>query len=371
MSPQSPDNLSEHPLSEEQRRAACLELQEKLAALISAKPTENYQLREMLRLSDKLEKTRKTRWPHKDKELWERLLQVCCEMEEGILLQEGVSRSRVKKLIRREWARWDSVSERFVIAEKRSAHCNAVEVILIQRDGGFRIHPEIMRHLWEHPLLAGDLSNRGRGNYQTEFDNTLKVIERIESEHNLIDSYCIPQIAEEDGPDRSAAGCSMAALELRIALEAEGSGKGDFCGGDETLEEPEDLAWLREAIKGKRLWQLLNAAVKLGKNLHHYSTFNDSKIEGTIRQMIEAFPGKQPTPQGKAVEQIIRAYISEKEGEPTSAKVLDWLGWKRDKKSDAGPLNIEHQLWGKDLERVTWKEFQRLMKSTKKRMGRT
>ena len=116
------------------------------------------------------------------------------------------------------------------------------------------------------------------------------------------------------------------------------------------------------------LWRIINAAVTLGKSIEHYATFNESKIENAIRKAQDAFLGKQPSPQGRAVEQIIDYFRSETQDEPTSLKVLAWLGGERNKTNDDEPLKVDHQLWGEVLEGVSWLNFTSLMKSAKKRI---
>lgn len=88
----------------------------------------------------------------------------------------------------------------------------------------------------------------------------------------------------------------------------------------------EDLGWLTEARKGKRLWQRLLAAVDFGRSMEDYLTFEDSTVEDTILRLASENPGKQTSPKGLAVDRIIEEFRTHSSEAPTPAKILLFLG---------------------------------------------
>ncbi|MFT6862287.1 MAG: hypothetical protein ACJAVK_000844 [Akkermansiaceae bacterium] len=325
-------------------------------------------LREIQSWSDKMARHSKKQWTSDDDKLWDRLVDTCYEMEIKSLKQQGYTLARAKKLVKRGWARWDPDSSRFIEPLECPGHKNVVPVVLVQREGGFSIHGEILPHLWDHPLLAEDLAGRVGLGTKAFFMSTLNRVESIEQKHHLDDWEHIPLLAEQEGPDRIAAQCVIAAADLKQALDSDLSGGsgGDLVIDDGNNSERESLAWLTEAKGGTQLWQLLNTAIKFGQTLNHYTTFQDTRIEEAVQRVLTGTPGKESSPEGKAVEKIIECF-SKDHVDVTPTNLLKWLGGER-MHHDGDALKVDHALWGRELKDVSWDRFQNLVKGAKRRL---
>lgn len=297
------------------------------------------------------------RWTTRDESLWSQLLDACYEMEMASLEREGYRSARLKNLVSKEWAWWEQPTCCFVTGSNPPDHVSAVPVIVVQRDGGFEIHEEILNYLWVHPLLADTIVSSGGNSPRDVFKKTRQMVAEIMQKHVLYDWEHIGVIAGQRGSDQGAALCAFAALELDIALEPDYTEAGGT----------EDLAWLTEAKQGGRLWRLLNAAIELGQSLQHYRTFWDSSIEDTIRRMKTVYSGKETTPEGQAVEQIIEEFCANNEDNPTPRNLYKWLKGEPLKESNTA-LVVNHPLWVPVLQGVSWERFQHLVKSARRRI---
>jgi hypothetical protein len=94
----------------------------------------------------------------------------------------------------------------------------------------------------------------------------------------------------------------------------------------------------------------------------------NSRVEDTIRRMAELNPGRGASGEGEAVLRIIKAYVDEEFIVPTAKDLLEFLGAKKDPKSDAGPMIVDHPLWSEVLEKVSWSTFKTLVQSAKRRL---
>jgi hypothetical protein len=236
----------------------------------------------------------------------------------------------------------------------------------VQREAGFRIHDKILSHLWKHPLFFEDLSRDAVPRPSDRFRETIESVDEIARDYNYDDWNYFPSLDELEGPDRCAVDCIYSGHEMTSLLESRYSGGGNFLGEEEPVES-EDLAWLATAKKGERLWQLLNAAVHLGRSLNHYSTFRDTVIEQAIRRFHSAYRGKETTDAGKAIESIISAAKESGLTKITAMNLLEWLQGNKDPISDAKPLSVNHPLWGVELKEISWEKFENLVKSANRR----
>lgn len=322
-------------------------------------------------LRDMFESRRPGQWISSGKQRWERLLDACIRKERKALEEKGVPQNRIDEAVRFEWARWDRNSGQFVTELVRPRHDPAVPVVMVRRGEGFGIHREIHGLLWQHPLLINDILASKRSHPREGFTNTLKSVDRLKLEHDLDDWEVVSLLAEEDDPDRWAARCVLAAMEIRLSLEVGYVASAwewdvDSSGGS---ADTENLHWLAEAKKGRHLWRLLNEAVELGRAMGHYSMFRDSMIEDAIQHMLTANPGKKTSPEGKAMERIVEAYQAAESGEVTSSNLLRFLGGTPPK-NFAEPLKIDHSLWVDDLRDVSWERMKNLVKAVKRRMNK-
>ncbi len=320
-------------------------------------------LRELYRLSEAWGGLVGQKKTMADSGLWNLLLDACYNEEFEFLKGQGYTTKVATRLIRREQAWWESDSRQFATGAAPPEFCRSVPVIVVQREAGFRIHDEILAHLWQNPGFADGLSGAIAGSSSEVFKNTLGLVESIAQDYGFYDWEEFPLPEDVDGPDRWAIACLMDGLELESALEAE-------CGGffdDQDATPVEDLAWLVEAKRGNRLWQLLNAAVKLGRSLNQNETFRDSKIQNSTRKMLSAYPGKGATPAGLAVELIIAKAMDDGLENPTPEKLLDWLKGTRPH-NDGDSLLVNHPMWESELTDVSWEKFENLVKSARRRV---
>lgn len=327
------------------------------------------QLDEIRILSRAWERLAKKKKNKDDEGLWNRLLDACQEAEIENLRRQGYSKKFAKQLVWVDAAWWDPHSRQFRTGAARPECRSSVQVVVVQRAAGIRIHEEILTHLWQHPVFSEELSRNAVRSPSEGFRNTLESVDAIAKEYDYDAWEYFPSLDELDDPDQSAVDCILKGLELRYLLESRDSGGGDFFGDDEPTKS-EHLAWLNKAKKGKRLWKLLNAAVELGRTLNHYSTFRDTKIKETIRRLQSAYPGKGTSNAGKAVVRIISAARDDGLPKITPESLLTWLGGKKPYKID-DPLLVTHPLWGVELKDIPWKKFGYLVKSANRRKAST
>lgn len=327
------------------------------------------QLDEIRILSRAWERLAKKKKIKDDEGLWNRLLDACQEAEMENLSRQGYSKKFAKQLVWVDPAWWDPHSRQFLTGAACPDCRSSVQVVVVQRAAGFRIHEKILPHLWRHPVFFEELSRNAVRSPSAGFSNTLESVDVIAQEYDYDAWEYLPPLDELDDPDQSAVDCILKGLELRYLLESIDSGRGDFF-EDDAPTKSENLAWLIKAKKGKRLWKLLNAAVELGRTLNHYSTFRDTKIKETIRRLHSAYPGKGTTNAGKAIERIISAARDAGLTKITPGSLLTWLGGKKPHKID-DPLPVTHPLWGVELKDIPWEKFENLVKSANRRKAST
>jgi hypothetical protein len=317
------------------------------------------QLRDLSKAWDRLAKKKKI---VDDEGLWNRLLDACRGRELETLRQQGYGAKAAAKLIRDEHAWWDSDSRQFLSGSTPPKSCSSVEVVVVQREAGFRIHEEILPHLWQHPEFSRELSKNQASSPRDGFYKTLESVDVMAGDYGFDYWEYFPSLDELDDPDRRAVDCIFTALELRYLLESEDPGGGSFF-EDAAPSKSENPAWLSKAKKGERLWLLLNAAIKLGQSLNHWSTFRDASIERAIRRMLTT--GKKTTEAGDAVERIIRTAMNDGLSKVTPEKLLTWL---RGTRTWGEPLIVNHPMWGSELANLDWEGFENLVKSALRRL---
>jgi hypothetical protein len=323
------------------------------------------QLDELSGLSRAWDRLAKKKKIKDDEGLWGRLLDACRQAELESLRQQGYPGKSVAKLVRFQHAWWDPEAHQFLTGSTPPDSRNSVQVVVVQRDAGFRIHEEILLHLWQHPVFAEEFSRHVAHSPHDGFRNTLESVDVIARDYGYEGWEHFPTLGELDGPDRRAIECIMRGLELRCLLESRGSEGGGFLEND-APKRSEPLGWLSKAKKGERLWRLLNAAVELGKSMNHYSTFRDTNIEESIRRLHTFYPGKGTTNAGKAIERIITAAKESGITKITAGILLTWLEGKKPYKID-DPLIVTHSLWSSELVDVSWEKFENLVKSAERR----
>lgn len=302
-------------------------------------------------------------WSESDRNLWEELLRLCRELEEDVLRQEGVPVRRIKELVRKEFAWWDSAADDFTFSPECPENVCGLPVITTFKEGEFRIPAVVRNLLWDHPLLVDEIV-RGQPRDQRErFCRLLKRIESISETHDLHDWEIIPTIAEQDHPDQLAARCVMAEFRMRHALDSiYGVGfSDDLCAAPEATGDT-------DARLLGRICVLLNATIELGRALEHYTMSQNSRVENTIRRMSELNPGRGASEEGNAVLQIIKIFSNQEADKPTAKNLLKFLGGSRDPKADDKPLIVDHPLWSEILKNVTWESFKTLVQSAKRRL---
>ncbi|MCB1129921.1 MAG: hypothetical protein KDN05_02255 [Verrucomicrobiae bacterium] len=196
------------------------------------------------------------------------------------------------------------------------------------------------------------------------FQHLLRWTEAVADQHGLSDPERIPSLATQEGENRRAAICLVAEAVLSSYLEADN-------GCDEEVRQgapsAEDLRWLADAKNGKRFWQILLAAVEFGRSIEDYQRFESSKVEETVLRLSALNPGRQTSPEGRAVDKIVAAFQARETGNPTPTTILKFLGGRRPG-SDEEPLIVDHLLWTKELTRVSWGDLKNLVKSANRRL---
>lgn len=303
------------------------------------------------------------RWDESDRKSWEKLLRLCCEIEEDMLRQEGVPVRRIKELVRKEFAWWDPAADDFTFSPECPENVCGVPVITSFKEGEFRIPAVVRNLLWDHPLLVDEIARGEPRDQRDRFCRLLKRIESIAETHDLQDWEIIPYVAEQDSPDQLAARCVMAEFAVRHALDSiYGVGfSDDLCAASEATGDT-------DARPLGRISVLLNAAVELGRALEHYTMSQNSRVEDTIRRMSEVNPGRGPSEEGDAVLQIIKIFSNQQADKPTATKLLKFLGGEKDPGSYAKPLIVDHPLWGEVLKSVSWERFKTLVQSANRRL---
>lgn len=321
------------------------------------------QLRILSQAWDRLAQKRKI---NDDEGLWNRLLDVCRKAEVETLRRQGHDKKSASKLVWVENAWWDPDSRQLLIGSAPPEPLSSFQVVVVRSDEGFRIHDEILSRLWLHPVLSKELSRNSACSPHDEFNNTLESVDVIARDYGYGECGYFPSLDEEEVLDRLVVDCIFNVLELTYLLETNDHG-GEGVFEDVAPTKSENLAWLGKAKKGERLWRLLNAAVKLGQSLNHYSAFREANIEEDIRSMHPAYLGRETTPAGQAIERIISAAQESGLTKITPGELLKWLLGKKDPISDAKPLKVEHPLWGEELKNISWEKFENLVKSAKRR----
>lgn len=332
------------------------------ASINEARDHTRGQLDSLSKFWEKLEKGTKS---ERQEALWNQLVDACYDLELESLKQQGYTESAAKQLVRREKAWWSHDSRRIETGSVAPEFEKSVPVVVVQRETGFRIHDEIMAHLWQHPLFVKEFTDARVGGPSDVFMNTLSSVEAIAHDYGFNDWEDVPSYDELEGEDRRALACLLAGLELECALEPIGTESGGFF-GDDGSAPGEDLKWLVEAKQGQHLWRLLNTAVKLGRSLNQYGALRKSDVEKAIRKMHTVSPGRRTGPAGTAIEPIISAAKEAGLGHITPKTLLNWLKGKQPHSIDK-PLDVTHPLWVTELKDITWKDFENLVKSAGRR----
>lgn len=365
-------------LHEERAREGLEEIAQRLASMLdpgNPRPTcekapadgaHHQTLQRLDRLSKSWERIEKSNKTAGQEALWDQLVDACYTQEIETLKQQGFTEGAASQLVRVERAWWDTDSGRFETGSVAPQFEASVQVVVVQRETGFRIHDELLANLWQHPVFVEHVAGTRAGSPYDVFKNTLSIVEDIAHDYDFEGWNEIPSYDELDGEDRRALVCMLAGLELEYLLALTGTDSVGFPDGDEPAST-EDLNWLNEARQGQHLWRLLNSAVKLGRSLNKYDTLLETDIEKAIRKMLTVCPGRRTSDAGEAVERIIIAAKQDGLTRTTPMQLLKWLKGKQPYDLNK-PLIVSHPLWTEELQKIKWAEFESLVKSAGRRL---
>ncbi len=309
-------------------------------------------------------------WTEEKRSLWSQFLKTRKDMEIGWIKSEmEIPTEKAEKLVKAAWVRRNPDSGELVVESLPPKNPSEfVPVILVHRDGGFEIETHIRGYLEDHPLVRltqGGLSDPDARDYVMDALEEVDAVEEGDGWGYRGLEHLGALAPEADGEAARLSNWGFYAHELRRLLNSDLSQN----------KSEEDPACLVHGHKSSHFWDLMKTAICFGEARERRRILDLQKVEQMIQRTVVNPAGKNTGPLGQAVERMIESYTLANGTPPTAQKLLRWLGSDAVRKNEDTPLQIDHELWRNAMDsvscqKITFPQFEQLVKDAKKRMKR-